>query len=266
MKISFVIPAHNEEGYLAACIVSIQKALAAGTYDAEIIVVNNASTDRTHEIAASFVGVGVIDEPQKGITYARSAGYRAATGDLIANIDADTRLPPEWLDRVMKEFGRDKNKKLVALSGPFLYYDLPLLSRVFVKFFYGLGYATYFVNHFILGVGAMLQGGNFVVRRSALEQIGGYDTSIEFYGEDTDIARRLAKIGRVKWTFGLPVYTSGRRLKGEGVIATGARYALNYFWTTFFGRPFTLKHRDVRERSTFSASVVASPKEKKRGV
>ncbi len=263
MKISFVIPAHNEEEYLAACIASIQKALAAGTYDAEIIVVNNASTDRTHDVAASFAGVRVVDEPQKGITYARAAGYRAATGDLIANIDADTRLPSGWLNRVMKEFERDKNKKLVALSGPFLYYDLPLFSRALVKFFYGLGYATYFVNHFILGVGAMLQGGNFIARRSALEKIGGYDTSIEFYGEDTDIARRLAKIGRVKWTFKLPMYTSGRRLKGEGVVTTGARYALNYFWTTFFGRPFTLKHRDVREHSTSSAPDAAPPKDKK---
>ena len=60
-----------------------------------------------------------------------------------------------------------------------------------------------------------MQGGNFVVRRDALQKIGGYDTNISFYGEDTDVARRLSKVGHVKFTFDLPALSSGRRLAKE---------------------------------------------------
>lgn len=244
MKISFVIPAYNEEKIIPKCLESIKRALSEGTYDAEIIVVNNASTDRTKEVASRIEGVRVVDEPHKGLTWARQAGYNASSGDIIANVDSDTMLTHEWLPTVMKEFG--KNPKLVALSGPFIYYDLPSFVRALVKIFYAFGYVLYFINQRILHAGAMLQGGNFVVRRTALEKIGGYDTSIAFYGEDTDVAKRISKVGFVKWTFRLPILASGRRLQQEGVIRMGTRYAINFFWTTYKGVPFTKEYTDVR--------------------
>ena len=247
MKISFVIPAYNEEKRLGPCLDSIQNALAAGHYDAEIIVVNNASTDGTAKVAAAYPGVRVVNEPRKGLTRARQAGFKAATGDIIANVDADTMLPAEWLPTVMHAF--ERNEKLVGLSGPFVYTDLPLLHRVAVRFlFYGVGYIAYLINKHVLRVGTMLQGGNYVVRRSALEKIGGYDTSIEFYGEDIDIARRLYPMGDIVWTFRLPMYTSGRRIAHEGLITMGLKYGINYLWTIFAGKPFTSTYIDVRSQ------------------
>jgi hypothetical protein len=80
-----------------------------------------------------------------------------------------------------------------------------------------------------------------------MEKIGGYDTTIEFYGEDTDIAKRIFKVGEVKWTFDLPMYTSGRRLRKEGIITMGLKYAINYLWPIIFGRPFTTKYKDIRK-------------------
>lgn len=245
MSISFVIPAHNEEACIGKCISAIQDALVAGDYDAQIIVVNNASTDRTGEIARSFEGVEVIDEPRKGLSQARHTGFSAARGDLVANIDADTLVPSGWLAVVMREFERDKN--LVALSGPFIYQDIHPIIRGGVRVFYFFGYVIHCISHSLLKAGGMLQGGNFVVRRSALEKIGGYDTSITFYGEDTDIARRLTAIGRVKWTFRLPAHTSGRRFKAEGIVRVGGRYALNYISVLVRKKPFTKHHIDVRE-------------------
>ncbi|MHB8651776.1 MAG: glycosyltransferase family 2 protein [Minisyncoccota bacterium] len=246
MKISFVIPAHNEEVLIGECLSALQSALAAGDYDAEIIVVNNASTDRTGEIARSFRGVWVIDEPRKGLSQARHAGFSAARGDLIANIDADTLVPKGWLPVVMDEFERDQN--LVALSGPFIYQDIHPVLRGGVLVFYFFGYVIHQISHSLLRVGGMLQGGNFVVRRTALEKIGGYDTSITFYGEDTDIARRLTAVGQVKWMFRLPMYTSGRRFKAEGIVRVGGRYALNYVWVLFRKKPFTKHHVDIRQQ------------------
>jgi len=244
LKLSFVIPAYNEELYLPKCLDSMVREIARTGRNAEIIVVNNASTDGTGAVAASYPSVIVVDEPRKGIVRARDAGYHAAKGDLIANIDADNMLPPGWLDKVFEEFSR--NEKLVALSGPLVYYDLTWLHRLQTKSFYLLGYVTYLLNHFILHKGGMLQGGNFIVRRSALEAIGGFNTDIDFYGEDTDIARRMQEAGRIKFTFRLPMYSSGRRMAKEGLVSTGMRYAVNYVWILFFKRPFTTKSTDIR--------------------
>lgn len=243
MKLSFVIPAYNEEMRIGACLESVLKEIA-GKEGIEVIVVNNASKDRTKEIAQGFPGVRVVDEPQKGLVKARQAGYRASTGELIANVDSDTIVPRGWLTKVLAEF--DKNQHLVALSGPFIYYDLSWFQRLLVKIFYSFGYISFLVYHHIFHIGAMLQGGNFILRRSALEKIGGFDTSIDFYGEDTDIAKRISKVGRVQWTFRLPMYTSGRRLKEEGILKMGFTYALNFLTVTFRGKPHTKEYRDIR--------------------
>lgn len=237
MRISFVIPAYNEEKNLPPCLASVERELARTPSDAEVIVVNNASTDRTGEIARGYSWVRVVDEPKKGLVRARHAGFLASTGELVANVDSDTMLPEGWLERVLAEFKRDEN--LAALSGPHIYHDLSPFQRFLTCLFYIGGYLIHLFNHHILGTGAMLQGGNFIVRRTHLEQIGGFDTSIEFYGEDTDIARRISRVGKVKWTFGLPIYASGRRLAKEGVFMTGLRYAANHLYVLVTGRPFT---------------------------
>lgn len=260
-KLSFVIPAYNEEHYLGDCLDSIIKQRDALPYNTEIIVVNNSSTDRTEAIAKSHKGVRVVLEKQKGLVHARQAGFLAATGDIIANVDADTRLTSGWTKKVMASFIKDK--KLVALSGPFIYYDTPRAVRFFVRFFYLIGYCFYLINRFILHAGSMVQGGNFVLRRDALQKIGGFDTKISFYGEDTDIARRMNKVGKVRFTFGLPIYSSGRRLAKEGALTIGLRYALNYFWITFFERPFSTSYVDIRPEEAQNGGPVAyAPKQR----
>lgn len=246
MRLAFVIPAYNEEALIGKCLESVVAEVARSGADAEIIVVNNASTDRTGEIARSFPTVRVVDEPKKGLVNARDAGFAASEGfDLIANIDSDTIVPVGWLDTVFAEFNRDP--KLVCLSGPYVYYDMSAWSRFLVNMFYGLTYLIYVLNRFILRVGSVVQGGNFVFKRAAWEQVGGYDRSIEFFGEDTDVAVRLSRIGGVKWTFGLKMKTSGRRLEAEGVFKTAATYTLNFFWVTFRGKPATMEYKDVRK-------------------
>jgi cellulose synthase/poly-beta-1,6-N-acetylglucosamine synthase-like glycosyltransferase len=244
MKLSFVIPAYNEEVLLSACVHSIVAQLAQEGMDAEIIVVNNASTDRTRKVAASFSGVRVVDEPRKGLVRARQAGFLAATGDLIANVDADTMLTPGWIAQVYTRFLRDPS--LVALSGPCIYYDLSASVRVGVRLFYALAFVSYLTTRFVLNRSSLLQGGNYVIRRDALRSMGGYNTAIEFYGEDTDAAYRLHQLGKVIFTLRLPIYASGRRLAAEGVLTMGVKYSLNYLWIILFRKPFAKGYRDIR--------------------
>jgi glycosyltransferase involved in cell wall biosynthesis len=253
MQLSFVVPAYNEEAYLPACLESIL-AQTQGLSDAvEIIVVNNASTDRTREVALKFIGVRVVDETRKGLTFARQAGFAASTGELIANVDSDSRLTPGWVERVLAEFARDP--KLVSLSGPFIYYDLSPKQRATVQIFYSAAFLVYAINRYVLRAGSMVQGGNFVLRRDALEKIGGFDTKIAFYGEDTDIARRMNQVGKVKYTRHLKMFSSARRLKHEGMLRIAARYTLNYFWTTFSKKPFTEEYSDIREEQALKHKV-----------
>ena len=249
MKISFVVPAYNEQALIARSLNAIRdEILRAGQLlgeDAEIIVVNNASTDATAAVAAAIPGVIVVDEPRKGLVQARWAGFEASCGDLVANIDADTVIPASWLTEALRQF--ERSKTLVGLSGPYVYYGVPRRVNLVVGGYYRLAYTAYLFNRFVLNVGSMLQGGNFIVRRDAMLKLGSPSLRFSFYGEDTDMARRLSKVGGVKFTFRLPAASSGRRLAGEGVFTIGLRYTMNFFWATFRGRPFTEVWQDIRE-------------------
>jgi len=246
MRLSFVVPAYNEEAYLGACLESILAQTSKLVTPTEIIVVNNASTDNTREVALRYPGVIVVDEPRKGLTFARQAGFAASSGSLIAHVDSDSRLTPGWVNQVLDTFAAKPH--LAALSGPVLYYDLTPTQRVLVHVFYLTAFTTYVLNRYVLRVGSMVQGGNFVTSRAALATIGGFNLGISFYGEDTDIARRLNQVGTVSFTFKLKMFSSARRLKHEGMLTVAARYSINYFWTTFFKRPFTEQHIDIREQ------------------
>jgi glycosyltransferase involved in cell wall biosynthesis len=244
MKISFVIPAFNEERSIGKAVESIINEIAAEKADAEIIVVDNNSTDRTAEIAASFPNVKVLHESLKSAVKARDTGYREAHGDLIANIDADSRLKSGWISYALQEFAKDQ--KLVGLSGPYIFDDVtPKISR-YIKIYYRITFISYFLNRFIFQVGSVTLGGNVIMRKSALDKLNGYNLDFTFYGDDTDLACRLYALGKVKFTNKLLVYSSGRRLMKEGMFKAGWRYALNFLWATWFHRPYTKQSIDIR--------------------
>jgi glycosyltransferase involved in cell wall biosynthesis len=244
MKLSFVIPALNEESCIGDCLKSVIREIHRFHLDAEIVVVDNGSTDRTGCIAAGFAGVRVVREPCRGLSAARHRGYLESKGEIIANLDADTRVPPGWAGKVIRSFDRDR--RLACLSGPFMYYDLPQVKRIVVLFYYCFGVVSNLISQYIFKSGAMVQGGNFAVRRKAFDRIGGYNTAIEFYGEDADVATRLTRVGRVTFTLRLSMFSSARRLLKEGVVRTGYIYALNNIFRVFYGRLLTKTHTDIR--------------------
>jgi glycosyltransferase involved in cell wall biosynthesis len=258
MTISFVVPAYNEEALIASCLHAILAETSRVKCQAEIIVVDNNSTDCTRQIVSSIPGVGIVDEPQRGLVQARRAGCLAARGHLIANIDADTMIPPGWLDTVLAAFARRPG--LAALSGPFIHYDLSRAIRIIVAVFYRFAFASYLLVRFVFRAGSMMQGGNFVVRKSALDAADAFNPNFSFYGEDTELARRLSKVGAVKFSFALPAFSSGRRLVAEGLFRVAFQYSMNYLWTVLFKQPFTLDWLDFRHPSvsTDEASLVSA--------
>ncbi len=235
--VSIIIPAYNEENYIGECLKSIQKHKTQNV--CEVIVVDNASTDNTAKIASAFAGVTVVYEPVKGLTNARQCGLAAAKGELIASLDADTRVTKMWFQKMEEEF--ESEKDLICLSGPYEYFDLELWKKRCIKMYWK------FVAMPMYGItGFMVVGGNFVARRDALLAIGGFDTSIDFYGEDTNIARRLQQKGKVKFDLGFSVQTSGRRLTENGMVRTAAVYMANFVSESLLHKPVTKSYTDVR--------------------
>jgi glycosyltransferase involved in cell wall biosynthesis len=236
MDISIVIPAYNEEKYLAVCLKSV---IESGAKVSEIIVVDNNSTDQTAAVARQFDGVRVVHEAVKGASSARHRGYLEATGDLIAYLDADTRMPAYWIERVQSRF--DADKRLVSISGPYVYDEL----SSFTNFLIWLSWVLPSVPVYWC-TGYMIWGGNVALRREALVAIGGFNTSIAFYGDEADLGRRLSRVGKVRFDLSLIMYSSPRRLLKEGVCVTGARYGLNLLSQIFFNKTIISGYTEVR--------------------
>ena len=242
MQISVIICAHNEERFIAACVCSV---LAQTHLPDEVLVIDNASDDRTGAVARALPGIRVIDEPRKGLVVARERGRREASGDVLVYLDADCRAPLTWLERIARRFEDDP--ALVALSGNYRFYDWDWWGRLLIRAYdLTLGPATHVLAKYILRIGVVFYGGNFAVRRDALDRIGGFDTSIEFHGEDTNIGRRLFKVGRVALAYDCYLHTSARRYNAMGKGAVFRLYVRNFVSELLHHRPKDVIHLDVR--------------------
>jgi len=203
MFLSFIIPAYNEASLIGTTIDAIVVATREVAGDAdiaghEIIVVNDASTDRTADIARERGGgVRVIDVEKRQIAAVRNAGAKEASGDALIFVDADTILPVEVLRAALRELrsGAVGGGCDVKMDG-----QIPLLGRMYMKLFMlvwrPLKYAA----------------GCFVFcTRDAFEKVGGFDERY-FASEEVWISKALKEQGRFV-ILREAVITSGRKVR-----------------------------------------------------
>jgi glycosyltransferase involved in cell wall biosynthesis len=242
MRISAIVCAYNEAESLPACLHSL---FTQTRRPDEVIVVNNASSDETAAIAAAIPGVRVVDEPAKGLVVARETGRRHTTGEVLAYLDADCRAPLQWLERIERRFNR--HPAVVAVTGPYRFYDWDFTGRSLLRTYDAVvAPPTHVFVHYFMGAGAILYGGNFAVRRDALERIGGFDRSIEFHGEDTNLGRRLTPIGSIHVAKECWIWTSARRYRALGKRKVMGLYVRNFWSEILRHRPADRTHIDVR--------------------
>jgi glycosyltransferase involved in cell wall biosynthesis len=227
MKISVIIPAFNEEKYLSKTLEAI---LAQDYPDFEVILVDNGSTDRTSEIAQSFQGVKVLYESRKGTMWACEKGLQEAKGDIIVRMDADCVPPKDWLSKGAAHF---LNKRVVAVTGPYDYFDAGNFSRYLSLYFQKYIYSLTNSALQLFRIGAVMIGGNSFMRTISINAVGGFDTKFVFYGDDTDTAKNLAKIGRVVFDPDLIMPTSARRFNREGFANIQMKYLYNFIKVIF---------------------------------
>jgi glycosyltransferase involved in cell wall biosynthesis len=207
--ISFIVPAHNEEFELSSTLVAIRAAASDSGKPYEIIVVDDASTDATAEIAAQ-ASAKVIRINRRQIAAARNAGARASQGEYLFFVDADTRINASHVTEGITalEAGYAGGSARVAIDG-----IVPLWGRVLLRAFTVL----YFGLN--LGAGAFL----FTTRRN-FKETGGFDEQY-FVGEEVYFSLALKNLGRFK-VLREPIVTSGRKLR---------MYPAGQFLRDFFG-------------------------------
>ena len=202
IDISIVIPVRNEEEYLPACLDAI--VLQTTTASIEVIVVDNGSTDSSKRIALDR-GVTVVDEPISGVGRARRAGTAEARGTYILHIDADTQLPPQYVQQALLRFASDEI--LVCLGGEMHWYDASRVANAVRHIVYRI--LVPIIR--IVSKGALGPiGNNMMFLRSTYQKCSGFDETLKF-GEDADLNRQMHVHGKVFLDFSLICYTSSRR-------------------------------------------------------
>ena len=185
--VSFVIPVRNGGPLVAEALAAVF-AEAEGR-EAEVIVVDDGSTDGSREVlarAAERERLTILDGGGRGPAAAMNRGIRAARHELIAQVDQDVVLRPGWLASLVEEL---EDEGVAAAQG---YFEAPadatLSARVMgldLEQRYG-SIDTAEVNHVCTG--------NTLYRRSALLAVGGFDESLG-YGGDVDLSTRLVARG-----------------------------------------------------------------------
>jgi glycosyltransferase involved in cell wall biosynthesis len=183
-SVSVVIPAYNA----AATIGDTLNALIRQSDPPairEIIVVDNGSTDATPNIANRFPDITLLQETKRGPSAARNLGLRAATGEVIAHLDADTLPTRAWLKGLVEPFADDS---VVLAAGQTLIFhpETPVERYIAAAGLYETDRAISRLPF------PFVPSLNMAVRRSAALAVGGWEEEL-FTAEDVDFSHRVLK-------------------------------------------------------------------------
>ena len=206
IRLSLIVATYNRSEQLMITLDSVARQTAKSEAW-ECIVVDNNSTDDTRERIATFcaqhptLAIRYIFEPQQGLSYARNAGIAASNGDIVTFIDDDERIVEEFIEAYIELF--DTTPDAMSAGGKIIaeypdgrprwmshYTEQPIANPM--DFGENI---TRFPAHRIPG------GGNMAIRRTALERVGLFDTTLGrsgkqlIGGEESDLFERLAKCG-----------------------------------------------------------------------
>lgn len=233
MALSIILVNYNDRRHLEACLSSVLK--TASHLLPEIIVVDNASTDGSRAwLAGAFPSVRMIANPENvGFSRANNLGARESRGDFLLFLNTDTVVPEGALDGLLTKLASDPS---ICAVGPALLHG----GRAFqVSFGRRVSFAAQFWQKLVLNPYfkvRMKRGGKdrsvgwlsaacLLCRRTAFEQIGGFDENFFIYFEDIDLCYRLRKAGwRLVHVPAVHVFHEGGATTAPGAAASRFEY------------------------------------------
>jgi glycosyltransferase involved in cell wall biosynthesis len=210
--VSFIVPAHNEERLLGGTLDAIDEVVRTLGETAEVIVADDASTDRTTEIARSH-GARVVSIERRQIGAARNAGAREAQGEHLIFVDADTRVTVEAVRGAVAAM---HGGAIGGGSGFEFDGRVPLYARVLMP-----------ISLVFYRMAGLASGCFLFCTNEAFRTVGGFNEEL-YAAEEAALSRALGKLGRFV-VLREKVITSGRKLRtfsGWEVLGTLLRVAL----------------------------------------
>ncbi|PJE09464.1 MAG: glycosyl transferase [Mycobacterium sp.] len=228
-SVAVVIPAYNEERFIANC---LESCLRQTSLPDEIVVVNNRSTDDTENIVRRFQVANphitirlIAQHDHQGIIPTRNHGFDNVRSTVIGRIDADSTIADNWVETIRRRF---QNPAVSAVTGPVWYYDMPFKEAVF-----RLDRAVRDRLHRKAKDQRFLFGSNMALRASAwraVRHLTQLDPEDRLH-EDIDLAVTLFKNNfEIEYDASLIAGVSGRRV--EDSPRKFYRYAMRYLRTT----------------------------------
>lgn len=184
--ISAIICTHNRDNYLGSAIDSLLAQDFPGSF--EVVVVDNASKDNTREVVEARLPnpkLEYVYEPITGLSVARNTGAKTASAEILAYLDDDAVASSQWL-RVLYEAYQSNNKLAIAGGKVTLIWpeDINPPKWLSVELSGNLGY--YDLGNSVVYIdqpGLTPRGLNYSIRRTFLEQIGGFDINLGRVGK-----------------------------------------------------------------------------------
>jgi len=210
MDVSVIVPTLNEQKHLEKCLKALRAQRTKLSY--EIIVSDGQSTDRTLQIARKLADKTIVVK-KRGIWLGRNTGAKAAKGEVLVFVDADTFVPPNYLEAMHAVL---QDKKISGASCAFKFDDRAPALRAVEELS-----NAYLLAQGLRGKGEIL-GFNNAVRKGTFKHAGGFPNKPM---EDRALGRKLRKLGRVVYLPEPKIITSARRLSKGGILRSAAYYA-----------------------------------------
>lgn len=231
--ISIAIPAYNEGKTLDKTLQALCDQVTSEPY--EVIVVDNNSTDNTAEVIKHFskkYPVRYVLETQKGAGAARYRGFEEAKGDIILTTDADTIVPPNWIEKLSYHL---QKQGVSSVTSPCIIDDPSPLTRKMFLFGASFGRHGFRIlrGHWWLG------GFSFGVKKDLYIKAGKINKDLPNL-DDVELSERMAKVGKIVFLTDLYVTCSNRRYR-DGLIKGLVSYIFPFIQMTYLGQKVSMK-------------------------
>ena len=244
-KLSIIVCTYNRSFWLRNCLRSLEQSCADGS-EVEVLIVDNNSSDDTKTVAAEYMArlrnFRYVLETAQGLSHARNRGFTEARGKYVAYIDDDAQAHADWVPAIIRFF--ETTPQASGVGGPYEGFSTIEIPPWFPKEMTcrSLGNETREIRD-----GEWINGTNMVFRKTALEQVGGFDTGLGMvgdkvsYGEETNLVLRMKALGML-------VYYCADMVVDHAVLPykislwwlLKSRFANGYDGVKTFGRRFNV--------------------------